>query len=78
MQNQSLKTVEKFTIDITDKGIDITGQKGLSLAFSAVEALMLLDILRHEEGNLRKMADEASPLPMRFHFENDRAVRDQG
>jgi hypothetical protein len=64
-----LETIEKFTIEITDTGMDIISREGISLSFSPIEALMLLDILKHEEENLRKMADKASPLPMRFHFD---------
>ena len=69
MQDLILETVEKFTIEMTDAGMDIVGREGISLSFSPVEALMLLDILKHEEENLRKMADEASPLPVRFRFD---------
>jgi hypothetical protein len=29
---------------------------------------MLLDILKGEEENLRRIADEASPLPVRMQF----------
>jgi len=54
--------MEKFTIEITKIGLVITGEKGDRLEFSAGEALMLLDILKNEEVELRKMADEASPL----------------
>lgn len=54
--------MEKFTIEITEIGLVITAEKGDRLEFSAVEALMLLDILKNEEAELRKMADAASPL----------------
>jgi len=53
---------EKFTIKITDHGVVITGKEGNSLEFSAGEALMLLDVLKNEESELRKRAEEASPL----------------
>ena len=69
MEDLGLEAVERFTIEITDKGMDILNREGTSLSFSPVEALMLLDILKHEEGNLRKMADKASPLPMQIHFQ---------
>ena len=69
MEDLSLETVDKFTIEITQAGMDIIDREGISLTFSPLEALMLLDILKHEEQNLRKMADEASPLPMQIHFE---------
>ena len=69
MEDLSLETVEKFTIEITQAGMDIIDREGISLTLSPLEALMLLDILKHEEQNLRKMADEASPLPMQIHFE---------
>jgi hypothetical protein len=58
---------EKFTIEMTDRGMKIYSGEGLSLQFDAGEALMLLDILRQEESRLREMADNASPLPLRFH-----------
>jgi hypothetical protein len=69
VEDLSLEAVEKFTIEITQAGMDIIDREGVSLTFSPLEALMLLDILKHEEQNLRKMADEASPLPMQIHFE---------
>ena len=69
MQDPVLEKVERFTIEMTDTGMDIVGRDGISLNFSPVDALMLLDILRHEEKNLRKMADEASPLPVQFRFD---------
>ena len=55
---------EKFDISVTEEGLLIRGEEGMSMHFSAVEALMLLDILKAEETTLRRMADEASPLPM--------------
>ena len=57
---------EKFTISVTDRGLVITGKEGSSLEFSAGEALMLLDILNDEEAELRKIAEEASPLPVKI------------
>jgi hypothetical protein len=69
VEDLPFETVDKFTIEITQTGVDIIGRGGISLTFSPLEALMLLDILQHEEQNLRKMADEASPLPMQIHFE---------
>jgi len=59
-------TREKFTIEISDNGMVIRSGQEKSLYFSAGEALMLLDILKNEESNLRKMADEASPIPIRI------------
>jgi hypothetical protein len=56
--------IEKFDISVTEEGLLIRGEGGISMHFSAVEALMLLDILKAEETTLRGMADEASPLPM--------------
>ena len=58
------ESTEKFTIRVTDRGIVIIGEEGNSLEFSAGEALMLLDVLKHEEAGLRRMAEEASPLPV--------------
>ncbi|MBW2312329.1 MAG: hypothetical protein JRF35_14895 [Deltaproteobacteria bacterium] len=57
---------ERFTIEITEKGLVITGGKGLSLEFTAGEALMLLGILTEEEQRLRNMAQEASPAPIKI------------
>jgi hypothetical protein len=59
---------EKFTISVTGKGLRIIGRQDTGLEFSAAEALMLLDILRDEEKNLRAMADNQSPAPLRFDF----------
>lgn len=36
------------------------------LEFTAGEALMLLDILKNEESELRKIADEAPPMPIKI------------
>lgn len=57
---------ERFTIEITESGLAITGGRGLSLEFTACEALMLLDILTEEEQRLRNMAQEASPAPIKI------------
>ena len=57
---------EKFTISVTDHGVIITGKEGDSMEFSAGEALMLLDILKDEEAELKKIAEEASPLPVKI------------
>ena len=59
--------MEKFTIKVTDSGVVVIGEKGNRLEFSAGEALMLLDILKNEEVALRKMADAASPMPVKIH-----------
>jgi hypothetical protein len=57
---------EKYTIRVTDRGLVITGKEDKSLEFSAVEALMLLDVLKGEEAELRKIAEEASPISLRI------------
>jgi len=57
---------EKFTIKITDTGINILNEEEKSMHFSASEALMLLDILRNEEPTLKKMAEDASPIPIKI------------
>jgi hypothetical protein len=57
---------EKFAIKVTKDGLVIHGEDSISMTFSAVEALMLLDILKSEETTLRRMAHEASPLPVRI------------
>ena len=59
-------TTERFTIEITENGLAITGGEGLNLRFTACEALMLLDVLTEEEQRLRKMAQEASPGPIKI------------
>ncbi len=59
--------MEKFTIKVTDKGVVVIGEKGDRLEFSAGEALMVLDILKNEEVELRKMAEAASPLPLNIN-----------
>jgi hypothetical protein len=61
--------VEKFTISRTDEGVEISSKEGVSLSFTALEALMVLDILQEEEPHLRRMADALSPLPMQIRFE---------
>lgn len=60
------EVTEKFTIRVTDRGLVITGKEENSLEFSAGEALMLLDILKDEEAELRKIAEAASPLPVKI------------
>ncbi len=59
--------MEKFTIKVTDKGIVVIDEKGNRLEFSAGEALMLLDILKNEEVELRKIAEAASPLSLNIN-----------
>ena len=56
--------MERFTIKVTDRGVVVIGENGNRMEFSAGEALMLLDILKNEEIELRKMAESASPLPL--------------
>jgi len=58
--------MEKFTIKVTDKGL-VIGEKGNRMEFSAGEALMLLDILKNEEIELRKMAESASPMSLNLN-----------
>lgn len=72
MRDEKIK--ERFIIQMTAEGMEISSGKGRRLRFSACDALMLLDILKAEEVNLRKIADEASPLPMRL-FTTDPAKR---
>ena len=57
---------EKFTIQTTERGVDILSGDGKSLQFTALEALMLLDILLNEESRLKQMAEEASSSPMKI------------
>ena len=58
--------MEKFTIKVTDKGL-VIGEKGNRMEFSAGEALMLLDILKNEEIELRKMAESAAPMSLNLN-----------
>ena len=60
------ETKEKFTIEVTDNGLDIFNGGERVLHFTAGEALMLLDILQNEEANLSRIADDASPIPIRI------------
>jgi hypothetical protein len=62
---------EKFHIEVTKDGLLLRDENRISMSFSAVEALMLLDILKHEETTLRRMADEASPLPVRIPMQKE-------
>jgi hypothetical protein len=64
-----MEAEEKFTIELTDHGMEIYNAEGIRLRFDAGEALMLLDILKQEEVRLREMADNDSPMPLSFHFQ---------
>lgn len=66
---------EKFTIRVTDTGVAVHSGEGIELHFTASEALMLLDILRHEEDFLTRTAKEASPLPMRVCMSKEAETR---
>ena len=57
---------EKFTINVTDRMLVITDETGNALHFRPGEALMLLDILKNEESELKRLAEEASPIPVRI------------
>ncbi len=59
---------EKFTVEMTKSGVDILGGDGQVLHFTAVEALMLLDILKNEEAELKRTAEEASPTPIKIRL----------
>ena len=62
------QSTEKFTIRITAQGVVITGKEGNRLELTACEVLMLLDVLNSEEDELKRMSEEASPLPMKIRF----------
>jgi hypothetical protein len=64
MENSS----ERYVITVGDAGLEIRDSKGNALSLTAAEALMLLDILKTEEEKLRQMADQASPMPVRFQL----------
>jgi hypothetical protein len=54
--------IEIFTIEIDDAGnVTINGGDG-RLRFTPVQALMVLDILKSEEDNLKRLAEETSPI----------------
>ena len=59
---------EKITIRVSEQGVRISTDKGECLDLTAVEALLVLDILKEEEGRLRSIADSKSPLPFRVSF----------
>ena len=59
-------TTEKLAIQIMENGeVILRGQNSL-LKLTAGEAIMLLDILRNEEANLKKMAEKASPISIKL------------
>ena len=58
---------EKFTIRISENCVKIYCPEREPIRFTASEALMLLDILKNEEENLRNMADAASPMSIKFN-----------
>jgi hypothetical protein len=59
---------ERFTIRISDRGLEIQCHDGGEVTLSAAEALMLLDILKNEESRLTKSAEASSPMPMRIRY----------
>lgn len=60
-----MEAKEKYTIKVTEEGLEIFRGGKRDLHLTASEALMLLDILQNEETNLRQIADKASPAPIR-------------
>ncbi len=59
-------STERYSITVGDAGLEIRNSEGKGLSFTAAEALMLLDILKNEEENLKILADQATPLPFRI------------
>jgi hypothetical protein len=59
---------EKLTIRVTESGLTLQVHGGAAVELTAVEALMLLDILRDEERTLQELAEKASPLPFRMRI----------
>ena len=59
---------DKFTIQIGERELKITDENGVAITLTPSEALLLLDILEEEKSALRRMADEASPLPLEITF----------
>lgn len=66
MSKEMEEIKERFEIKITEKGMDILSADGAKMSFTPLDALMLLEILRSEEKNLRQMADDTSPLPLKL------------
>jgi hypothetical protein len=62
---------ENFTIEIADCGVLIRDGNKKTLKFTASEALMLLDILKNEEKQLRKIAEESSPIQLNIRNYDD-------
>lgn len=66
-----MDTKEKFTVKISDQGVEIISTadgKENRMNFTAGEALMLLDILQNEAPQLKQMAQDSSPLPVWIEF----------
>ncbi len=63
-----LEPRERFTIRISDRGLEIQCHDGGEMILSASEALMLLDILKNEESRLTRSAEASSPMPMRVLY----------
>lgn len=59
---------ERVTIRVVEQGLEIRCHEGGKVVLTASEALMLLDVLRQEEPELTRLAEEASPLPMRVRI----------
>ncbi len=63
-------SIEKFEIKIEDRKLVITSieyDKKKTLHFKPGEALILLDILKNEEKNLKQLALEDSPIPIQIN-----------
>ena len=67
-RNKMKDAREKFIVLVSEERMTISDMSGQCLTLEPVEALMLLDILKAEESQLRELADAQSPLPMRFSF----------
>jgi hypothetical protein len=59
---------ERFTIQVSERGLEIRCHEGGEVILSASEALMLLDILKNEEERLAQAAEASSPMPMRIQL----------
>jgi hypothetical protein len=55
---------ENFIIEFKEQGVSVSGRNGGALRLTASEALMLLDILKNEEKQLRKIAEKSSPIQL--------------
>lgn len=69
---------ERFTIRVSDRGLEIRCHGGGEVTLPAAEALMLLDILKNEEAQLTRAAEASSPMPGRIRCRTDGSGQGDG